>query len=146
MNRRPITHDRSAGPMPAMALWLALCILAGCGSAPPANPTGHIPEDVRDVTDPVPAITQRLAAAGPMLDAADSGTGTSKELQALAREIAALVSHGKFSPWPVTQSRVRTRILFLIDDDGAIRRAALDECRKLFAALRKNAAARGGRP
>lgn len=124
-------------------------LLAACGSPPPANPTGYIPEDVRDVDDPTPAIARRLAEAGPLLEALGAGgeasTGVDARIESLAREVAALSSSNDYDAWPVTRARLRTRILFLNDDDAKVRSRALEECRASFAKLQQLMAAKGGR-
>lgn len=141
-----IHRSRLVASSAALAL---LALLAACGSPPAPNPTGYVPEDVRDVDDPATAIAQRLAEAGPLLEALAAGgeaaSGADERIESLAREVAALASHERFDPWPATRARLRTRILFLDDDDAKTRRAALDDCRSLFKSLQKNLE-RGGRP
>ena len=51
-----------------------------------------------------------------------------------------------FDPWPVTRARIRTRILFLMDDEAKTRADALDECREDFAKLRAKIGRKRGQP
>ncbi len=130
-------------------LLMMILLIAGCGSPPRPNPAGYVPRDVRDIEDPVAAIDQRLQDAGSLLEAmaSDGGEGdTGERVESLAREVAALMGHETFEDWPVTQARIRTRILFLVDEDADKRAAALQECRARFADLKTRMDRKGGRP
>ena len=129
---------------------LALALVGGCGSQLPTMRAGYVPENVQDIRDPVMAIAQRLQRAGPLLVATASeggaGQAASRHLLALTREIAAMMGDPVFDPWPVTRARIRTRILFLMDDDAKTRADALDECREDFAKLRARIGRKRGQP
>lgn len=129
---------------------LALALVGGCGSQLPTMRAGYVPENVQDIRDPVMAIAQRLQRAGPLLVATasegDAGREASRHLLALTREIAAMMGDPVFDQWPVTRARIRTRILFLMDDDAKTRADALDECREDFAKLRAKIGRKRGQP
>jgi hypothetical protein len=102
------------------------------------------------VSDTVVAIEQRLREAGPLIHSmaaeGDAGREAAVRVEALAREIAALMGDTTFSPWPVTQARLRARVLFLVDDAAETRTAALEECSALFIDLTAKIARKRGHP
>lgn len=134
----------------ASVLLVTIVLGAGCASPPPVRPAGFVPLGVQNVEDPVASIERRLRDAGPLLlsmaSEGDAGRESAARVETLAREIAALMGDSTFDPWPVTQAHIRTRVLFLVDDDAETRTAALDECRTRFDDLKAKIARKRGRP
>ncbi|NRA94963.1 MAG: hypothetical protein HRU14_02015 [Planctomycetes bacterium] len=125
---------------------VVIALVAGCASPPSARPVGYVPQ----VSDPVAAIEQRLREAGPLIRsmAAEGNVGSvsAARVETIAREIAALMGDAGFAPWPVTQAHLRTRVLFLVDDDADTRTDALAECRALLDDLKAKIARKRGHP
>ena len=74
------------------------------------------------------------------------GSVSAARVETIAREIAALMGDAGFAPWPVTQAHLRTRVLFLVDDDADTRTDALAECRALLDDLKAKIARKRGHP
>jgi hypothetical protein len=125
----------------------ALLLLAACGSPPPPT-LGFVPESLRDVNDPLVEIGRRLEAVGHLMEAAsgddEASSAARGRIADLSVEVAGLMGHTVFDPWPVTRATLRTRSLWLSDDDEATRRRALEECRTLWARLNSQMHQPGG--